>query len=577
MTRETSIVTLGSDPARAASEQLDRLLAALGYGGRVVAISEDLVVIDEALAPIDADSLAPTSALVVADARGDLAVQHHRVVSAGTSFHRVADPTHRSVGALVIAEADAAQACKVIVELRGVLVSGELQLEQTELLEAVLVALVRGQIPVRAVEMVDVPWFRSPQDPQAAQESAYSVSRQRVRGLLANRTDDGFYSTFVVRKASKPLTRLALRLGLSPNTITVLSFLIGLGAAALFATGQWGWIVLGAIALQVSLIVDCVDGEVARATRRFSALGAWLDAATDRVKEFAAYAGLAIGAARQGMDVWWIAIALVVLQTTRHVSDYDFARIQRLREARVPEIGIRQSDDGRTRGSGALAGAMHTSARVNRRSGVRWFKKVIHMPIGERWLVLSVVAIIAGPAWALGALLIAGVLALAYVAAGRLARTLTWSGPTPGDGPDVLRVQLDAGPLLALVSRVGRPPSMTGRFAWAIPVGLRAIELSLIAVLVAVLGPANPILAFWMLFAVAYHHYDTLYRSLQGSAPPRWLSWWGFGWDGRLIVLVAIITITVGNALDASLTALLAWWVLWFAGVASIQWLRSSR
>ena len=43
-------------------------------------------------------------------------------------------------------------------------------------------------------------------------------------------------------------------------------------------------------------------------------LGAWLDASTDRVKEFLAYAGLAVGAVHWGVDIWWLAVVLVVLQ-----------------------------------------------------------------------------------------------------------------------------------------------------------------------------------------------------------------------------------------------------------------------
>ena len=64
----------------------------------------------------------------------------------------------------------------------------------------------------------------------------------------------------------------------------------------LFATGERVGLVAGALLLQLSLVVDCVDGEVARYTRAFSSLGAWLDASTDRVKEYACYAGLAFGA-----------------------------------------------------------------------------------------------------------------------------------------------------------------------------------------------------------------------------------------------------------------------------------------
>jgi len=586
VTGGTSVVEVGAgslDGTEGVVPQLQSLESALESastaGERVVVLAADLITVNSALAPIDDDPFAPSSVLVAADPQGDLLVHHHTVISGGTSFFETADSTHRSVGALVIAPADIEAARTATGELREAVQSGEVEVGDSEIVEAVIVALVRSRISLRAVEIVDVPWFRSPADPQQAIDTTSAVSNARVRGLLANRVDDGFYSTFVVRKASKPLTRLALRLGLSPNTITGISFAIGLLAAALFATGQWGWILLGAIALQVSLIVDCVDGEVARATRKFTALGAWLDAATDRVKEFAAYGGLAIGAATAGIDVWWIAITLIALQTTRHVSDYDFARIQRLREASLPLVDIRQRSDDRQPARGGLAGAMQASARINRRSAVRWIKKVVHMPIGERWLLLSVLAVVAGPAWALGGLLIAGVIALAYVVAGRIARTLTWTGATPGDGAWVLRTQLDAGPIAAAIARIvpGFQLQMRGRFAWSGPALLRALELTTIALLVTIGSKGLQPLAFWILFAIAYHHYDTLYRSLQGAMPPRWLTWLGFGWDGRIVV-VGVITLGLAASLtEASLTVLLGWWALWFAGVASIQWLRSSR
>ncbi len=568
------ILTLGPQ-----DRSLDHLIEALDGRSQVVVVAEDLVVPQRALAPITEDPFAVTTALVAMDRGGDLLIRHHRVVSAGTSFHEINDATHRSVGAVVISPRDALDARAAVDDLRSALTDGALSLVAEELVEAVVVALVRYQVPVRGVEIVDVPWFRSPADGAAARAVVDSVSDRRITGLLANRVDDGFYSTFVVRRVSKPLTRIALNLGMSPNLITFLSFLIGIGAALCFATGQWPWLIAGALLLQLSLIVDCVDGEVARATRKFTALGAWLDASTDRVKEFAAYAGLAIGATRMdtqilGVDVWWIAIALIVLQTTRHVSDYDFALVQRLREATVPAASIREPSDGRRAARGGLSAAMDVSARMNRRSAVRWFKKVIHMPIGERWLLISVLAVVAGPAWALGGLLMAGVFAMFYVLVGRIARTLTWSGITPVDGAQVLRAQLDAGPIAALVARLipRSSPSLQGRFGWGVTTGLRVFELGVIALIV-VAGNFS-VIAFWIVFAIAYHHYDVLYRSLQGAAPPRWLTWLGFGWDGRLIVIVVVAITAVW---EPSLMIVLTWWVLWFAGVASVQWLRSSR
>ena len=572
----TIVIEVGSQ-----ARPLDRLITQLDGRSHVAVIAGDLHIPARALAPITDDPFAPTSVLVNSDPHGDLVVRHHRVISAGTSFHQTVDPTHRSVGALVIAPVDAQHARSAIEELREALDADAFSLTETETVESVLVALVRGQVPVRAVQIVDVPWFRAPVDESAAQAAIDAVSDKRINGLLANRVDDGFYSTFLVRRASKPLTRIALKLGLSPNTITTISFIVGIAAAFAFGTGQWAWIVVGALLLQLSLIVDCVDGEVARATRKFTSLGAWLDASTDRVKEFAVYGGLAIGATRldetfAGIDPWLIAIALIVLQTTRHVTDYDFARIQRLREATVPHVDIRQIDDGRHVERHGLSRAMVASSRMNRRSVIRWFKKVIHMPIGERWLLISVLAIVAGPAWALVGLFVAGILALGYVVVGRIARALTWSGDTPGEGAQVLRAQLDAGPVATGVARLlpVLRPQLTGTFGWAVPVCLRFVELSGIAVLLVVGDATNAIITFWILFAIAYHHYDVMYRSLQGGVLPRWLTWMGFGWDGRLLVIIAV---TLTAVWQPSLTILLAWWVLWFAGVASVQWLRSNR
>ena len=116
----------------------------------------------------------------------------------------------------------------------------------------------------------------------------------------ANRPDDGFYSTFVLRRASKPLTSLALRLRLTPNQISVFSLLRRAGRRRLLRRrARWRGLLAGALLMQASLVIDCVDGEVARFTRSFSDLGAWIDASSDRVKEYLAYAGLAVGSLRE--------------------------------------------------------------------------------------------------------------------------------------------------------------------------------------------------------------------------------------------------------------------------------------
>ena len=99
--------------------------------------------------------------------------------------------------------------------------------------------------------------------------------------------------------------------------------LFAVAAAVLFGVGGRPALVAGAVLLYLGFVLDCVDGQLARYTRHFSAWGGWLDTMADRAKE---YAGLrrarlparATPACRYG---WALAIAAMMLQTVRHMTD----------------------------------------------------------------------------------------------------------------------------------------------------------------------------------------------------------------------------------------------------------------
>ena len=166
-------------------------------------VATDLVVSARALAPITDDPFAATSLLVrPASVEADVRVRHHLVTSVGSQHHQVSAPDHRSVGALRVAAPDAAAAALLVAELADALADGTVASDGSDLVELVAVAVTRGGISLRAIDMVDVPWFRAPGDVSAARAEAGSVPDERIAQLQANRADDGFYSTFVVRKAS---------------------------------------------------------------------------------------------------------------------------------------------------------------------------------------------------------------------------------------------------------------------------------------------------------------------------------------------------------------------------------------
>ncbi len=150
-----------------------------------------------------------------------------------------------------------------------------------------------------AVQTVKGPshWFRDvrgPKGPQMAERTLVQ-SLQTLKGGL-----DGFVDRHVNRKCSGYLTRLFLRLGWSPNSITFLSMGVGLLAAAFFLPGVWKFAILGALLFQVSAIIDCCDGEVARLTFSESKFGQELDIWADNVVHMAIFAAMAGGAYLQG-------------------------------------------------------------------------------------------------------------------------------------------------------------------------------------------------------------------------------------------------------------------------------------
>ncbi len=153
-------------------------------------------------------------------------------------------------------------------------------------------------------------------------------SLQTVKGSL-----DGFVDRYVNRKLSGVLTRMFIKLGISPNAITIISMLIGLLGAACFAFGSYQLGIIGALLFQFSVIVDCCDGEVARMTFAESPFGQELDIIADNVVHMAIFAGIACGAYLAGP--WQLSLLPIVLGAIAIVANvFSFVFVNRVRHLR---------------------------------------------------------------------------------------------------------------------------------------------------------------------------------------------------------------------------------------------------
>ena len=117
---------------------------------------------------------------------------------------------------------------------------------------------------------------------------------------------DGLMAIHVNRKLSRLLTRVLIRLPITPNQITLCSLLIGLTACWFFWQGGYWYGVFAALIYQASVIVDLSDGEVARLKFMQSQFGAWLDSVCDSIVYAGIFLTTALALSRQGhANVLW--------------------------------------------------------------------------------------------------------------------------------------------------------------------------------------------------------------------------------------------------------------------------------
>ncbi len=155
---------------------------------------------------------------------------------------------------------------------------------------------------VRAVDVSGQPWL-DVDTPQAVTEA-----ERRIRASLCKGGEDGFISTHFNRAISRPISMLLVRTPITPDQISVGSFLLALlGAAFLALAGSSSWIA-GGLIIQAASILDGCDGEIARLKKNATARGAWLDTMLDRYSDLAVAFAVTYAYTLLDQGAWvWIA------------------------------------------------------------------------------------------------------------------------------------------------------------------------------------------------------------------------------------------------------------------------------
>lgn len=178
---------------------------------------------------------------------------------------------------------------------------------------------------------------------------------------------------------------------ITPNALTVGSLALALLGCGLFALGRRPDVLWGLLLVQVSYVMDCADGQLARYRQQFSPFGGWLDQVADRIKEFAIYFSLAYGYTRLhpgDTRVWMLAtVALFAL----YLLEY-YGQIQsRFGQERSGQRAAAREETAPERAPGAVqpraAAEEDAFARMQRWRSLVPFRGFI---IGEQYFALLV-------------------------------------------------------------------------------------------------------------------------------------------------------------------------------------------
>src|SRR3954447_25909772 len=112
--------------------------------------------------------------------------------------------------------------------------------------------------------------------------------------VMGRRNSEHWAGALYLRKLSIYVTRALLPTGISANGVTWLMTGTGIGGAAVLVWPSWWAVVICHLLMQLQILLDCSDGEIARVRRTRSSAGVYLDRIGHYLTEGALPLGVAI-------------------------------------------------------------------------------------------------------------------------------------------------------------------------------------------------------------------------------------------------------------------------------------------
>ncbi|MEE8388736.1 MAG: NTP transferase domain-containing protein [Acidiferrobacterales bacterium] len=177
--------------------------------------------------------------------------------------------------------------------------------------------------------------------------AAFRKAEQALLARLRDKPNDGPVSRYLNRPLSVRISRQLVKRNVTPNQISLFSFLCSLLAAGLFALGGYSALLLGGVLAQFASIIDGCDGEVARLKYQSSDVGGWFDAVLDRYADAFLLFGLTWHLLATDVSGWILFVGFMAIIGSFMLS-YTADKYDNLMRERIQaggKVGVRMGRD----------------------------------------------------------------------------------------------------------------------------------------------------------------------------------------------------------------------------------------
>ena len=124
---------------------------------------------------------------------------------------------------------------------------------------------------------------------------------------------ENFFAKIIYRPLSEPIALILSKTSITPNQVSFMSVVSSVIAGIFFSLGEWLYLAIGYIFLQLTYLLDHVDGNLARYTGKSDEFGKWVDEIANKPSKFFLVLGVSIGLFRMTNNAFYLILGSITI------------------------------------------------------------------------------------------------------------------------------------------------------------------------------------------------------------------------------------------------------------------------